>query len=342
MALEITSEKVVCPRCGIAFSKRKGYFPVSYAAMYKGSGYIPICKECIDAMYQNYLGQCNKSEFAVRQMCRKLDLYWNKDIFDYVSKKSSSRSVMSQYIVRTNTISSAGKCYDNTLMEEDSLWSFDNKEDEVVNSEDDDIDETSANESASESAEKKVTKKMIKFWGTAYSPEMILQLEERYRYWMSRLPDDSEIDIGTELLLKQISALEIDINICRANDGKNLDRLINTQSKLLQDLNLKPVQRKKEDEGSLDEIPFGVGIGWCEKRRPIAEPSEEFRDVDGIVKYILTWVYGHLVKMMGKKNLHSKLYEEEIAKWRVERPEFNDEEDEEFIADTLSIEEQEV
>lgn len=337
MALEITAEKVVCPRCGTAFGKRKGYFPVSYAAMYKGSGYIPICKECIDVMYKNYLGQCNKSELAVRQMCRKLDLYWSKDIFDYVSKKSSSRSVMSQYIVRTNIISSAGKCYDDTLMEEDSLWSFDNKEEEIANPEEhDDVDVTSSNESSSESAEKKVTKKMVKFWGSAYSPEMVLQLEERYKYWMSRLPDDSEIDIGTEILLKQISALDIDINNCRVGDGKNVDKLINTQSNLLRDLNLKPVQRKKDDSDSLNDVPFGVGIAWCEKKRPIAEPSEEFKDVDGILRYILTWVYGHLAKMMGKQNLHSRLYEEEIAKWRVERPEFNDEEDEDFIADTLS------
>lgn len=333
MALEITSEKVICPKCGMAFSKRKGYFPVSYAAMYKGSGYIPICKECIDNMYQNYLGQCNKAEYAVRQMCRKLDLYWSQDIFDYVSKKSSNRSIMSQYIVRTNAISNAGKCYDNTLMEEDSLWSFENNNDQVNACEEDEEIDTA---SISEAAEKKVTKKMIKFWGAAYSPEMILQLEERYRYWMSRLPEDSEIDIGTEVLLKQISALDIDINNCRVGDGKSLDKLINTQSNLLRDLNLKPVQRKKEDEGSLDDIPFGVGIGWCEKKRPITEPSDEFKDVDGIKKYILVWVYGHLVKMLGKnKNKNSRLYEEEIAKWRVERPEFDNEDDEDFIDDVL-------
>ena len=153
---------------------------------------------------------------------------------------------------------------------------------------------------------------------------------------MSRLPDDSEIDIGTELLLKQISALDIDINNCRAGDGKNVDKLISTQSNLLRDLNLKPVQRKKEETGTLNDVPFGVGIGWCERHRPIAEPSEEFKDVDGIRRYVLIWLYGHLAKMLGKKNLYSKLYEEEIAKMRVEHPKFADENDEEFLTNTLS------
>lgn len=243
---------------------------------------------------------------------------------------------MGNYLTRINTHAHAGKCYDNTLIEEDMFWNFNSYVPPEQPEEDEQEIDTS--EIEQEIAQKKVTRRMLKFWGSAYSPEMILQLEERYKYWLSRLPDDSELDIGTELLLKQISALDIDINNCRVGDGKNVDKLINTQSNLLRDLNLKPVQRKKDDGDSLNDIPFGVGIAWCEKKRPIAEPSEELKDVDGFLKYILTWVYGHLVKMMGKKNLNSRLYEEEIARWRVERPEFNDEDDEEFIADTLSEE----
>ena len=340
MALEITSEKVICPRCGMAFAKRRGNFSVCYAAMYKGSGFLPYCKNCVDKMFENYLGQCGKAELAVRQLCRKLDLYWNKDIFDAAFKKSTSRSVMGNYLTRINSTAHAGKCYDNTLIEEDMLWNFYSfVPQEQPEEEDQEID---TSEVQQEIAEKKVTRRMLKFWGSACSPEMIVQLEERYKYWLSRLPDDSELDIGTELLLKQISALDIDINICRASDGKNLDKLIKTQSDLLRDLNLKPVQRKKDDGDSLNDVPFGVGIAWCEKKRPIAEPSEDLRDVDRLRKYTLTWVFGHLVKMVGEKNRNSRLYDAEMAKWRVERPEFNDEDDENFIADALSSQDEEV
>ena len=339
MALEISSERIICPRCGLAFGKRKGNFMVSYAAMYKGSGFIPYCKDCIEQMFQYYLGQCGKANLAVRQICRKLDLYWNPDIFELAFKKSTSRTVMGNYLQRINTVTHAGKCYDNTLIEEDSLWPtmFEERAEIKVGEESQEIDTSEVQDAY----EKKVTKKMVKFWGSAYTPEVIVQLQERYNYWVSRLPEDSEIDIGTELLLKQISALDIDINNCRVGDGKNVDKLINTQSNLLRDLNLKPAQRKKDDGDSLNDVPFGVGISWCEKKRPIAEPSEEFRDVDGILRYILTWVYGHLVKMVGKKNLNSRLYEDEIARWRVERPEFSDEDDEELIADVLSSSDEE-
>lgn len=82
MALEMNTDKVICPTCGTGYSKRKGFFPVSYGELYKGLGYIPYCRSCIDKIYSQYLAQCKDSKMAVRQTCRKLDLYWNESIFD--------------------------------------------------------------------------------------------------------------------------------------------------------------------------------------------------------------------------------------------------------------------
>lgn len=38
MALEMNTDKVICPTCGAGYSKRKGFFPVSYGELYKGLG----------------------------------------------------------------------------------------------------------------------------------------------------------------------------------------------------------------------------------------------------------------------------------------------------------------
>lgn len=81
---------------------------------------------------------------AVRQTCRKLDLYWNESIFDSVVKKSSVRSLMTQYIVRINSVSCAGKSYDDTLLDEGILWSFDTTQ---VAAEPQDIEPDEADES---------------------------------------------------------------------------------------------------------------------------------------------------------------------------------------------------
>lgn len=34
MALEMNTDKVICPTCGTGYPKRKGFFPVSYAVIY--------------------------------------------------------------------------------------------------------------------------------------------------------------------------------------------------------------------------------------------------------------------------------------------------------------------
>lgn len=338
MAFEINTDKAICCKCGIAYGRKRGFFQVSYGALYKGSGFLPYCKKCVDEICETYYAKSGRIDHAVRQTCRALNLYWNKRIFDSAEKKATQHTIMAKYVMAINAANYAGKSYDDTLSEEGSLWDFVNDDAETKTMPENDAESSNVASEEEKAPVPKinVTKRMIKFWGSVYPPEMIAQLEERYQYWMSRLPDEVELDIGTELLLKQISALDIDINNARAGDGKNVDKLISTQSNLLRDLNLKPVQRKKDESNSLGDVPFGVGIGWCERRKPIAEPSEEFKDVDGIKKEVNVWLYGHLAKMMGKKNLYSKLYEEEIAKLRVERPEFADESDEELLADVLS------
>ena len=34
-----SNQKFICCRCGTAFSRQKGYFPVSHSPMYRGTGY---------------------------------------------------------------------------------------------------------------------------------------------------------------------------------------------------------------------------------------------------------------------------------------------------------------
>lgn len=178
MAIEMSSDTAICSRCGKKYSRRKGYFPVSYAILHKGIGYIPVCKDCIDTMYNTYLAQCNNAKDAVRQMCRKLDLYWSESVYEMVSRKSTTRSMMTQYIAKINTVSYAGKSYDDTLSESGTLWSFD----EDANSS---TDYDDSNTQAGEIIE--TPDEIIAFWGSGYSDEMsflegsVLSLQEMFQ-----------------------------------------------------------------------------------------------------------------------------------------------------------------
>lgn len=331
MAIEVSSDRAICTKCGTAYSRRKGYFPVSYSLLHKGIGYIPVCKDCIDNMYNSYLSQCNNSKDAVRQICRKLDLYWSESVYNNVSKKSTTRSMMTQYIAKINSVTYAGKSYDDTLSDEGTLWSFGtiNK-----NSNNDSIETAS---SMDNSQEQEVPEEIISFWGADYTPDMYAKLEQRRAHYMSKFPQDIELDIGSEILIRQICNLEV--NIARDSvAGKSIDKSVNSLNTLLGSLNLKPTQKKDNSDVAVDSVPYGVWIRRCENQRPIAEADPELQDVDGIIKYILTWFHGHLARMLNIKNSRSKLYEQEIEKLRVDMPEYDDEDDESMLYDIFSDE----
>lgn len=328
VAIEVSSDRVICTRCGIKYSKRKGYFPVSYAINYKGIGHLPICKDCIEKMYGAYLSQCENVRDSVRQMCRKLDLYWNESVFETVSKKSSTRSIMTQYIQRINSLAYAGKSYDDTLLSEGSLWSFDKHIESSARTEN---DTPVSNEDSDDIIP--VSPEVKAYWGNELSDQTCRDLEKRKAYWLSKFPDRACLDAGTEAIIKQICGLEFDISRDRAA-GKSVDKSVNALNTLLGSANMKPTQTQKNDgDSAMDNTPFGVWIQRWENQRPIPEVDPELKDVDKIKKYITVWFMGHLSKMLNIKNTYCKLYEEELAKMRVDRPEFEDDDDETLFND---------
>lgn len=330
MAMEVTSERAVCYRCGTSYGRHKGYFPVSYAASHRGVGYLPICKECVDKMYDAYLAQCNDVRMAVRQMCRKLDLYWNSSVFELVYKQNTTRTMMTQYIRKINTITFAGKCYDDTMSADGTLWAFGKTPAAEAP-----VKETAPEETEEPKRDIKIPKETKDFWGPGYTPEMYLALDERYKYWLSKWPGDVEsLDIGTEALIRQICSTELDINRSRAA-GKDVDKQVTVLNNLIGSANLKPTQRKEDIDNATANTPLGVWLYRYENERPLPEIDDDLKDVNGLKRYIFIWL-GHVCKMLGVRNGYSQLYEDEIARLRVERPEYNGDDDEAFMTDIMT------
>lgn len=325
--LEMNVSSSVCRKCGNAYGRQKGYFPTSYSFLYKGTGYLPYCKTCVDSMYDAYFNVCKDAKKAVRQMCRKLDLYWNESIFDYVERKNTNRTIMTAYIVRSNNSQYVGKCYDDTLIDEGTLWN--------------DIElpkrETSINNYSSEMPPEiepiEVDQELVEFWGADYTPEFLLRLDKRYKKWTNGQED---LDPGSVSLFKHICILEETIAIDSAA-GRPVDKNLNTLNTLLGSLNLKPVQKKSELDAAIEGTPFGVWIDRWEHKRPVPEPDPALKDVDGIVRYITVWFYGHIAKTLGIPNVYCEMYEKEMEKMKVDRPEAFDEDidDDESIFNSI-------
>ena len=328
MGIELDTSKAICCKCGRAYGKRKGNFPPSYGTLYKGSGYIPICKDCIDSMYNVYLAQCNDSAAAVRQVCRCLDLYWSQRAYDASSAKSSNRSIMSGYLTKINTITYSGKCYDDTLTEEGTLWSQIIQNDII-----DEVDQESQQDS-SEAIEQTydIPDEVKEYWGDGYDDKDYYILERRRKNLLAGFPQGTKITVSTEGYIKQICALERDAENARVA-GKPVDRLVATLDKLYGSLGIKPSQMQDDGlDATMAETPMGVWLYRFENKRPLPDKYSESK----ILKYIFTWM-GHVLKMMGKKNRYEQLYQEEIDRLRVEKPEY-DGSDEDLMMDYFAEE----
>lgn len=308
----------------MAYGRLKGYFPVSYGFLYKGTGYLPYCRECVDAMYTAYLRASKDPKKAVRQMCRKLDLYWNPQVFDSVERSNSTRSVMTNYITRVNSVKLASKCYDDTLEEEGALW-LEPKEYRSKSGKAPEAQSVKSSEEEDEAPTRVyVDPEITDFWGSDFEPEFVLKLDKRYKDWTEDL---DQLDKGSISLFKQICILEETITRDAAM-GKPVDKNMNTLNTLLGSANLKPVQKKSDADIAMENTPLGVWIERWETKRPVPEPDPELQDVDGVVKYITTWFFGHISHALGIKNVPCEMYEKELEKMRIRRPELAEEDDE--------------
>lgn len=333
MALEISASTVVCSKCGKGYGKRSGYFSRCHAQNYKGIGYLTICTKCVGEIFEQYLAASADSKKAVRQVCRKLDLYWSETAYDYVFKRNVTKNIMSAYLQRINSASYVGKSYDDTLVEEGTIWDFGKPEEaEKPTAE----AEKTKDDAEQEEPKIEIPEEVVEFWGSSYKPEMYIDLEKRRKYWMSKLPSDVDLEAGaTEALIRQICMLEVDIDASRRN-GVTPEKLINTLNTLIGSAQLKPAQKKDDAELTLANTPFGLWIRRFEDKRPIPEIDESLRDVDKIGKGISVWFFGHLCKMLGLKKAETRLYEQEIEKFRVERPEFDSADDEDVFTEYFS------
>lgn len=333
-----------CCRCGKKFKKQKSYFPASQSPLYKGNGgYLCVCSECVDQLYQHYRDSLGDDAAAIRRMCLKFDIYWSPEIYKMIENGHTSQSRIRVYITRTNLYKYIGKSYDDTLDEEAEVARIaqearEREEAERAEREGDEAEmrameaELEAFEAANKTAKAKEpepepTQEQVDFWGDGYAYSMYNDLDRRYQKWIE---GRGEVSNATSLLIKQIAIMEATIDRESAA-GRSTEKYVKPLNDLLAALNLQPSQQ--ESLGEFEAMPFGVGIRVYENRKPIPEPDPDFKDFDGIVRYISTWFLGHLCKMLHIKNSYSRMYEDAIAKLRVDRPELDEEDDEDLFND---------
>lgn len=297
-----------CCMTGKPYTVQKGNFFASYSPLYAGNnGYLPISRPALDKLYYHYCDVLNDEEEAIRRVCMKFDIYYNPTLAAASKKISADRSRIGAYISRANLTQYNGKSYDSTIDEEarEVILSFDDVED----------------------AEVPITKKMVKMWGFGFSSEDYQYLESNFDDWKAKVVVEGK---AKESLVRELCVLKLQQNKALLENKIDMyNKLTDTFQKTLDRAQLTPKIESANDKAG--EKPIGVMIDMFENERPIPEPLDEWKDVDGIIKLFSIYFLGHLSKMLNIKNKYSKMYEDEMNKYRVEVPELNDADDDDVF-----------
>ena len=299
--------------CGKRFSRQKDNFSYSQSPYFKGNNsYLPICKSCIDSVTEQYAENLGSQDEAIKRTALHWDMYVSDSLLSSTKKIDADRSRVSCYIKDCNLNQNAGKTYDTYLDEQQSS---------AINS----IEEF---EELKNDKSFKITSSTIKFFGLGFSESEYEWLLTQYKDWTARHECKTK---AQEELFKNISIAQLNIQKAIQSPSGKVDAAMDTFQKLLGSANIKPTQTN--DNALADQNTFGTLIQKWEVEKPIPEPEPEWKDVDGIIRYISVWFLGHLCKMMGIKNSYSKLYEDEMLKYKVQKPQYED--DDEILFDNL-------
>ena len=291
----LNDELCKCVCCGEFISTSNGF----YEDKRYNSGFYPECKKCILAQVEQRnkkTDKPNETKESVQRVLYKMDLPYVDSLYE--SQKTivansvnevNKKSPFTSYIV---VIKSLPQYRDKTW--KDSEFGVDDSNNIV----------------SDQKASKELMKDAKKHFGN-YPTEDLIFLENEYRSWIQRTQVDSK---SQETYVKRICFKLLDIDKAQKL-GQDTEKLDASLGKLMGEANLQPKQNV--GNAATDSLTFSQLIERWEQERPIPEPEPEFRDVDGIGKYIRVWFKGHLARALGLDNGYAQEYDNYIKKYTV-------------------------
>jgi len=285
------------------------------------SGVYPLCKKKLLEMATDY---DKKEKVYVDNREKTIAVFQMLDI-PFIDSVYQRALQSTQNSVGEKNRATA---YQHTLTIIKSLPQY--KDDTFKNSEFGDL----GNPDDEQLSKRKPRREIIKLFGSGFPNEDYLYLQDQYDDWCARTQVDSK---SQQTYVAQICLQSLDIYKDRKS-GRDVTKKLDALDKLMNSANLQPKQNV--DNAASDSLTFSQMIERWENNKPIPEPSEEFKDVDGIGKYIRVWFTGWLCKAFGiRADVFTEEYEEEINKYTVEKTnEYEEEMNDEIYERLFGIE----
>lgn len=312
-----------CRRCGKYKKPKK--FMTSVSDMHDGR--MPICTECANELFRQYMRKYKDVREVLVIMSHKLDLYVygpNLDryvkLFDttegkelFLQNQFFTRYVVDLYIQKHFNKDLASLMFENTKLEgvpfkcanpHVAVPQIYNDKFIVEVVTEKEIDRVGVEITQDDVPLSQATVKKLQYKFGEYSPQDLKWLERKYREW------DEEYDISELNKRKLIVQMCCDeLLIVRGRErGEDMSKQWKSYVETMKTLALTPKQREKTATSN-GFSSFSDLVKECEKHGPVVERSPEFKDVDGINRFMVA-IAGAIGKTLGKKNEYTEAFDQ--------------------------------
>lgn len=239
--------KVVCKMCGEA-KALSTHFYKSDRPDYAETGYCDVCKSCIkDMMINPETEMIDKQRFKL-EVCKLLDIPFIP--YEFTGLMQNPRVTTSNFFGEYRKKLTLNSQYKG--LHYDDSARFEN-------------DEAGLLKEKNAPPPEQVTPEMIEFWGRGFAPEYYLDVQKRYDNFME-FEDEDKMDYKKQSDYKMLCHYErkqielIQSKEARPSDLKAISDII---SKLSEDLNIKAIQ-KKQDENTRGHYIVGLTTKYIE------------------------------------------------------------------------------
>lgn len=263
-------EKLICIHHGGDPIRIDRFYMATESSIFKGVGYIPICKKCLFKMANDYYEQYKDIKIAIYLMCMKVDIAFDSGIYNGALKNSGEKTgkVFQSYMVQYNSLGSTNKIQLSFLDGEHILGTNKNNDKPEVLI--DICDDT------------------VMFWGEGFDkPDDYIFLETELTDWKKTHKCDNQAEIT---LLKEICIKILEIRRKRKK-GKSVSREQKELQELMKTASVDPAKANAISDGQTVDR-FGVWIKDIEQYRPAEwwEDQKKYQDMDGFMPYIKNYI----------------------------------------------------
>ena len=299
----VNEELVYCPHCG-QWKKADVAFYSSNSSPDGIEHYA--CRECLIDMCTDKDKNGNRIDNREKTIdtFRKLNWYFDEKIYndqlqiisEQTGEKVRSTAVQQWIVMRASLNDYRSKTFSDSV--------FLNEDDDIINL----------------TSKRKPRKEIIKLFGSGFTTEDYLYLQDQYDDWCARTEVDSK---SQQTYIVRICFKLLDIYKAQKS-GKDTEKLDKSLNELLAAANLQP--RQNVGNAATDSLTFSQLIQKWELEKPIPQPDPELCDVSGIGKKIRVWFGGWLANALGLDVPQSQEYLEEVEKYTVTKPNIEEKE----------------